>query len=177
MSSGLGPSVPITPNPKRLAENKRIRDYRRDREARDPAFKARRRAATRTYRSTAAGRAAWNTYFAKLRLDPNFKLLAVLRTRLYDALAGRNKSASTMELVSCSIASLRSHLESLFRSGMTWENHGKWHVDHRRPCSSFDLSDPDQQRECFHWSNLQPLWAEDHYIKTTLDMHRVREAA
>lgn len=50
---------------------------------------------------------------------------------------------------------------------MTWANYGKsgWHIDHIKPCASFDLSDPDQQKACFHYSNLQPLWAFDNLSK------------
>jgi hypothetical protein len=46
---------------------------------------------------------------------------------------------------------------------MSWDNWSLkgWHIDHIRPISSFDLSDPAQQKECFHYSNLQPLWAID----------------
>jgi hypothetical protein len=49
---------------------------------------------------------------------------------------------------------------------MSWKNYGKWHIDHIRPCSSFDLSDPQQQRTCFNYSNLQPLWAKDNLNKS-----------
>ena len=60
------------------------------------------------------------------------------------------------------------HLERQFTQGMTKENHGKygWHVDHIKPCSSFDLSDIEQQKLCFHYTNLQPLWAKDNIKKS-----------
>lgn len=57
-------------------------------------------------------------------------------------------------------------LEQQFTEGMTWENYGEWHVDHIRPCVSFDLSIPEQQQECFHYTNLQPLWAKDNLQKS-----------
>lgn len=99
--------------------------------------------------------------------DPNFKLRHNLADRIYLALKGKNKSAKTLELLGCSLSFLRKRLESLFHPGMTWENYGRygWHVDHKRPCAKFDLTDPAQQRECFHYTNLQPLWATENHKK------------
>ena len=57
------------------------------------------------------------------------------------------------------------YIEAQFKPGMTWERYGEWHVDHIRPCASFDLTDPKQQKICFHYSNLQPLWAADNIKK------------
>ena len=57
------------------------------------------------------------------------------------------------------------HLEKKFRYGMNRKNHGKWHIDHIIPCSFFDLRCPVQQLACFHYSNLQPLWAADNIRK------------
>jgi hypothetical protein len=99
----------------------------------------------------------------KYRTDPMFRLKSCLRARLTAAVAG--KSASTMELVGCSIDELKQHLESKFTEGMSWDNYGEWHVDHIKPCASFDLSDPEQQRLCFNYKNLQPLWAADNLSK------------
>ncbi len=82
-----------------------------------------------------------------------------------------------MELIGCSLDDLWAWLETHFSPGMTRENRGTWEVDHRRPCASFDLSDPEQQRECFHYTNLQPLWVLDHHVKTALDARLAREAA
>jgi hypothetical protein len=98
-------------------------------------------------------------------IDPHFRLKGNLRSRLYSALKGNSKAASTMELVGCNIDYLWNHLIAQFTEGMKVENYGEWHVDHVRPCASFDLEDEEQQRECFHYSNLQPLWAEDNLSK------------
>lgn len=107
------------------------------------------------------------TYQRRRRLkDPLFKLTQTLRARLYSALQGRSKSARTLDLIGCDIDFLRRWLEAKFLPGMTWENYGEWHVDHIMPCASFDLSDPVQQRTCFRWTNLQPLWAADNIRKS-----------
>ena len=95
------------------------------------------------------------------------KIARNLRNRINLAVYGKNKSASTQELLGYTISKLSEHLEARFADGMTWQNHGRhgWHIDHIRPCASFDLTDPDQQRQCFHYSNLQPLWATDNLSK------------
>ena len=105
--------------------------------------------------------------YLAMMADPNRKLKCTLRTRIQKVLKGQRKYEKTMKLVGCSIPELRQHLESQFLPGMSWENHGifGWHVDHIKPCSSFDLTDPEQQRLCFHYTNLQPLWALDNIKK------------
>lgn len=97
--------------------------------------------------------------------DPNFRLVNVLRARVRGAIKNGHKSAKTMELLGCSIEEVKSHLESQFTEGMTWDNYGKWHIDHIIPCASFDLTDPEQQKKCFHYTNLQPLWATENISK------------
>ncbi|PYL06527.1 MAG: hypothetical protein DME33_13420 [Verrucomicrobia bacterium] len=98
--------------------------------------------------------------------DPGFKLLLNLRGRIRAALKGAGKSRQTMQLIGCSIAELKAHLESLFMPGMSWSNYGEWHVDHVIPCCAFDLRSADDQRRCFHFTNLQPLWADDNFKKS-----------
>lgn len=105
-------------------------------------------------------------YVRGRRTDLDFKLQHNLRNRLRKALQGRSKSARTLELIGCDIGFLRRWLEAKFQPGMTWENYGGWHIDHIMPCASFDLSDPVQQRTCFRWTNLQPLWAADNIRKS-----------
>jgi len=89
---------------------------------------------------------------------------------------GFRRCARAKELLGCSIEDLIRHLESRFTSGMSWENRGQWHVDHIRPCASFDLTDFDQQRVCFHYTNLQPLWGRDNRKKAWREVLKRRSA-
>ena len=98
--------------------------------------------------------------------DPGYRIENRLRVRLYYALKGVLKVDATKKLVGCSIETLKDHFENHFSDGMSWDKIGEWHIDHIRPCASFDLSDPAQQRECFHYSNLQPLRAADNLRKS-----------
>mgnify|MGYP001820701080 CR=1 FL=1 len=95
----------------------------------------------------------------------NYKLRCNLKNRIYDAVKNNTKSKRTMELLGCSIEYLKQYLFEQFQDGMSWDNYGEWHIDHIRPCASFDLSDPKQQQACFHYTNLQPLWAIDNLKK------------
>jgi hypothetical protein len=101
----------------------------------------------------------------KRETDPIFRMVSNIRRRILSALKGKNKSANTMKLLGADVEQVWKHLESTFKPGMTKENHGKWHVDHIRPCSSFDLSKPEEQAKCFHYTNLQALWAHENLSK------------
>ena len=101
----------------------------------------------------------------RYRTDPLYRIKKILRVRLRYALKGKVKSAKTIKLLGCSYSHAKDHLEKQFLPGMTWENHGTWHVDHMMPCASFDLTDPEQQRQCFHYTNLQPLWGPENMSK------------
>lgn len=92
---------------------------------------------------------------------------------------GLKKSTRTIKLVGCTLPELQAHIESQFRDGMSWENYGRggWHVDHIRPCASFDLSDPEQVKQCFHYTNLQPLWETDNLSKSDRWEGELDEAA
>jgi len=86
-----------------------------------------------------------------------------LQRRIHKLLAEQSRSANTMALVGCTVAELRAHLESLFDKNMTWDNYGAdgWHIDHIIPCAMFDLQHSEEQGVCFHWTNLQPMWATE----------------
>jgi len=106
------------------------------------------------------------------RTNPSFRILDNLRSRMLHALKGKNKSAPTMNLLGVkNIEIVWQRLESLFQDGMTRENHGMWHIDHITPCTAFDLTDSEQQKKCFHYTNLQPLWAIDNMRKSNKIIH------
>jgi len=99
------------------------------------------------------------------KTDLNFKLACNLRARLSRALKGNFKKSSLSEYLGCRIDFLKQHLESKFLPNMTWTNYGQWHIDHIKPLSAFNLSDPDQLKKACHYTNLQPLWAKDNLSK------------
>lgn len=98
--------------------------------------------------------------------DTDFRLIINIRNRVRMALNRNTKSGKTIELIGCSIDVLKKHLELKFKHGMSWGNYGEWQIDHIEPCSSFDMSSIDAQKECFHYSNLQPLWMLENRLKS-----------
>jgi hypothetical protein len=102
---------------------------------------------------------------AMRRTDPIQRTIDAIRRRMRHVINGKSKGA--FQLLGYTSDQLKAHLEAKFEFGMTWNNYGlygkKWHVDHKRPVSSFKL--PDKLIECFALSNLQPLWAEDNLAK------------
>lgn len=113
--------------------------------------------------------AAQNRYKTKRRkIDISYRIKENLRNRVRAALHGLNKSAKTLELLSCSIEELKLHLQSKFSIGMHWNNYGTkgWEIDHIIPCSLFDLTKEAEQQKCFCYTNLQPLWKVDNIKKS-----------
>lgn len=103
--------------------------------------------------------------------DPEFKLAYNLRRALRQALTryGGEKSQATVAYLGCSVAEFRAYIERQWSPGMTWANWGRrrdrWHIDHKRPIASFDLTQEADRAACFHFSNMQPLWALDNIAK------------
>lgn len=110
---------------------------------------------------------AWRKAYAAK--NPSFAISARLRVRVANALArcGTTKASSTAELLGCSWKDFLAHLEKQFLPGMSWANRNRWHLDHIKPCCAFDLTCPQEQRRCFHYSNLRPLWARENLTKSS----------
>ena len=106
---------------------------------------------------------AWKR--ASYQNNLSYRLRAVLRSRVRSALKNNSKSARTMQLIGCSVDEAKLHLERQFKPGMSWDNYGNWEIDHIKPISRFDLSKEAEQRLCFHFTNIQPLWKEDNMRK------------
>jgi hypothetical protein len=100
-----------------------------------------------------------------------FKLKRRLRSRLYNALKGGFKAGSAVGLLGCPVDRLKAHLEASFHphpatgASMTWDNYGAWHIDHIKPLDAFDLTEHTDLVVACHYTNLQPLWAEDNLSK------------
>lgn len=105
------------------------------------------------------------------QIDINFKLSGYMRSSISMRLKKINcaNHETTEKLLGCNYDVLRSHLEYLFLPGMTWDNYGrgegKWSIDHIKPCAFFNLIDPEQQKLCFHYTNLQPMWSVENSSK------------
>jgi hypothetical protein len=160
----------------------------------DPINKNRKKIMNAIYRSTAEYKERYRLYHKKWRADPiknakrkaqqkkyrcnkliinnNYKLSMALRIRLSCALKNNQKVGSAIRDLGCSIEELKSYLESKFQEGMSWENYGRkkgikcWEIDHVVPISNFNLEDPEQFKKACHYTNLQPLWAEDNLKKS-----------
>lgn len=109
----------------------------------------------------------YNYRSSREKYDINYKMRNRLRSLVAHAIKRRGgyKSLKSIELLGCSTERAVEHLEKQFADGMTWDNYGDWQIDHVKPCAAFDMTDPKQQKLCCHYTNLQPLWAEDNRKK------------
>jgi hypothetical protein len=113
-----------------------------------------------------ANRANINAHQIKRRKeDALFKLKCTLRSHSSRAFKriGLSKPTKTEHLLGCLWEEAKTHIESLFYEGMSWDNYGKWHIDHIVPIAS--ATTLEEAIKLNHISNLQPLWAKDNLSK------------
>lgn len=101
------------------------------------------------------------------KIDPSYRIGHLLRTRVCKLVKGITSSGSAIYLLGCCVEELKLYLEDKFQPGMSWDNytHTGWHIDHVLPLASFDLTDLEQRKKAFHYTNLQPLWGKDNMSK------------
>ena len=106
----------------------------------------------------------------KVKTPSGYKLIGNFRTAIYQVLKENNvnKNGHYFDVLGYSQEELIKHLEKQFIDGMTWDNYGKWHVDHIRPITSFDIIEIGDEEflKCWGLGNLQPLWGIDNIRKS-----------
>ena len=140
-------------------------DVKERRRARARAWRARNKVRKALYdqKWREENRSRWLELQREMGSKPERRMVTNLRRRLRGFV--RVKKGKSSAFFGCTPEFLRKHIEQQFKLGMTWENYGAWHIDHIKPCASFDLTKPEERRACFHWSNLSPLWAADNIAK------------
>jgi hypothetical protein len=143
-------------------DNKRVKEH-----SQIPEVKARTKARMKIHNQKPEVKARTNQRVKERRVtDPLFRFACNMRKSVRKGLKGHSKSKRTEAFLYCTFAEALGFLEKKFRPPMTRENMGKvWEVDHIRPICSFDLSDPEQVKACFHYTNLQPLFIEENRSK------------
>jgi hypothetical protein len=104
--------------------------------------------------------------YNRTKANPSKIIKMRLARRLWKFARNGHKIDSMRAIVGCSFEFLKEWIEARFLPGMCWSNYGEWHFDHIIPCASFDLTNPNEQKKCFHYSNIQPLWAGDNLRKS-----------
>lgn len=115
----------------------------------------------------------------RARSDPRFRAMRRARNELSAIIRGGMKSGRPLDLIGCCPAKLKRHIEAMFEPGMTWQNRGQtWELDHIIPCRMFDFERETDIWECFHFTNLQPLWKWKNRAKgcQVFDLARARKA-
>lgn len=120
----------------------------------------------RTIATSDAARMRQKTYMQnRLASDNLFRLKHNIKALVFKACNNKNytKKSRTQKIIGCSYNDLSLHLESQFATGMGWNNTGQWHIDHRLPLAAAKTED--ELIKLCHYTNLQPLWAEDNIRK------------
>jgi hypothetical protein len=138
----------------RICDNQRTKENFKRKRKENPEFKK------RVNRNSEIGRQK------RELIDPVFKLKRKMRSSLRGAFKrmGYSKNTLSQEILGADWEIVKEHFESLFTEGMTWENMGKWHIDHKIPLSTA-TSEQEIKTLC-NYKNLQPLWEKDNLEKS-----------
>lgn len=138
-------------------------DYMQQWYARNPDYDKRWRALNQDKVTQSAKRS-----YDRKKDSPEFRLTSAIRAGVVKGMRkGFKSSRRTFDILGYALSDLRTHLESQFQPGMSWENYGDWHIDHIIPRSVFNYETPDDIdfKRCWALENLQPLWAADNIRK------------
>jgi len=99
--------------------------------------------------------------------DPTVKLSRRISTAVYQCIKSNKQRKSVFKILGYSIGQLKQYLEEQFTTGMTWDNYGEWHIDHKVPKSAhnFTTAEDIDFKRCWALDNLQPMWAKENLSK------------
>jgi len=130
-------------------------------------------------------KAAQKRRYKKMMSEPHSRMLLRYRgmTSKHAKRAGFGGATKgkKIEYLGCSAVELAAYLQQQFVEGMNWDNYGScedgecWHIDHIKPATAFDFSIESELKECFHYTNLQPLWAADNIRKSNKEWDAQRQ--
>lgn len=111
----------------------------------------------------------------KLHANPTLRLQGSFQRRLYEVIKGKSKKSNLLsKYMGCTLDEFVKWVEYQFIDGMTLDNYGKeWHLDHVRPCASFDLSKDEDILECMCWKNIRPCWKTENLTKSSKIDHKL----
>ena len=111
-------------------------------------------------------------YLKERNKDINFKMKHVLRSNMKSQLNKIKKGLKinkTFNYIGCTLEFFKNWIEYQFDKNMNWKNHGDyWHLDHIKPCASYDLSKQNEIYQCYNWTNLRPLNKEENIKKSDI---------
>lgn len=108
----------------------------------------------------------------RMKTDPNYRIESRFRVRIRQALKTNAKHTTSKELLGCTIEEFKLHLQetAILNGYLNFDinnySSDEYHIDHIIPCSSFDLTDPEQQKQCFHYTNQQILTSYENLRKS-----------
>ena len=150
------------------------REYERKLYSQSKKFREKKRKFSNAYYKSEKGKKWKSTYrYNKRNNDPIYKLQETMRRRLNNFLKTKNmkKTNKTFTIIGCTPSFLKEYLEKQFypnpvsKIKMTWKNHtiNGWHIDHKIPLDYANT--PEDIEKLSHYTNLQPMWAEQNYKK------------
>lgn len=103
----------------------------------------------------------------RIESDEDFRLGFTLRSLVKVVLqaTGKKKSIRTVDILGYSTTKLRDRIACQFLPGMSWSNHGEWHIDHKKPVAEFIRQGVTDPSVINMLCNLQPLWAAENIVK------------
>ena len=136
-----------------------------------PVGKAKKAISQKKYMATEKGKiarlAGGKKYRIKYRTNLKNRLNRNIGNAIYQNLKGFKRGRHWENLVKWTLQQLKNRFVQLFEPGMTWDNYGEWHIDHKIPISAFNFTKPENLdfKRCWALSNLQPMWAKENISK------------